>query len=139
MSETVAGWCRYDSDEFYLLSTLLRILNPVHLLNAGRYSSKGFGYMLRSERAFQQELILLAVGIPVAIWLGDSGVERALLIGSILLAMLVEVINSAIETVVDRISLERSELSGRAKDLGSFAVLIALINMAMVWLLVLLD
>ena len=111
----------------------------MHLLNAGRYSSKGFGYMLRSERAFQQELILLAGGVPLAIWLGDSGVERALLIGSILLAMLVEVINSAIETVIDRISLERSELSGRAKDLGSFAVLIALINIVVVWALVLLD
>jgi diacylglycerol kinase (ATP) len=121
------------------LSALLRILNPVHLLNAGRYSSKGFGYMLRSERAFQQELILLAAGVPLAIWLGDSGVERALLIGSILLVMLVEVLNSAIETVLDRVSLEQHELSGRVKDLGSFAVLIALVNMVVVWALVLLN
>ena len=121
------------------MSALLRILNPVHLLNAGRYSSKGFGYMLRRERAFQQELVLLAVGVPLAVWLGDSGVERVLLIGSILLAMIVEVINSAIETIVDQISLERSDLAGRAKDLGSLAVLIALINIGIVWALVLLD
>ena len=121
------------------MNALFRILNPVHLLNAGRYPSKGFAYMVRRERAFQQELILLAVGVPLAIWLGDSGVERVLLIGSILLAMIVEVINSAIETTIDRISLERSELSARAKDLGSLAVLIALINIVVVWALVLLD
>jgi len=121
------------------LNRLLRILNPVHILNAGRYSSRGFRYMIREERAFQQELIFTAVGVPLAIWLGDSGVESALLIGSLLLAMLVEVLNSAIESVVDRVSLERSELSGRAKDLGSFAVMIALINVVVVWALVLLG
>jgi diacylglycerol kinase (ATP) len=100
---------------------------------------RGFVYMARRERAFQQELILLAVGVPLAIWLGESGVERVLLIVSILLAMIVEVVNSAIETAVDRISLERSELSGRAKDLGSLAMLIALINIVVIWALVLLD
>jgi diacylglycerol kinase (ATP) len=121
------------------LNSLLRILNPLHLLNASRYSSKGFGFMLRNERAFQQELILLIAGVPLAIWLGDSGVERALLIGSILLAILVEVVNSAVETVVNRISLEQHELSGQAKGLGSFAVAIALINIVVVWVLVLVD
>jgi len=121
------------------MNALLRILNPVHLVKAGWYSSKGFVYVLRSERAFQQELILLAIGVPLAIWLADSGIERVLLIGSILLVMLVEVINSAIETVVDQISLERSELALRAKDLGSLAVLIALINILIVWVLLLTD
>jgi diacylglycerol kinase (ATP) len=95
--------------------------------------------MVRRERAFQQELILLVVGVPLAIWLGESSVERVLLIVSILLAMIVEVINSAIETTIDRISLERSELSARAKDLGSLATLIALINIVVVWTLALLN
>ena len=120
------------------MKALRRILNPVHLVNAAWYSSKGLVYVLRSERAFQQELILLAVGVPLAIWLADTGIERVLLIGSILLVLFVEVINSAIETVVDQISLERSELALRAKNLGSLAVLIALINIGLVWALVLL-
>lgn len=77
--------------------------------------------------------------IPVAVWLGDNGVERALMIGSLLVVLIVELINSAIETVVDRIGTELHDLSGRAKDLGSAAVFISLIAVPVVWGLVLLG
>ena len=75
----------------------------------------------------------------MALWLGDNAVEQALLIGSLLLVMMVELLNSAIEAAIDRIGPERHELSGRAKDLGSAAVFIALLNVAVLWLLMLLS
>jgi diacylglycerol kinase (ATP) len=78
------------------------------------------------------------VAVPAAFWLGHTGVERALLIGSVLLALIVELVNAAIEATVDRISLEEHRLAKRAKDIGSAAVMVALLNAAAVWLLVLL-
>ena len=84
-----------------------------------------------------QELALCLVMIPLGVWLGQTGVERALLIGSLLLVLIVELLNSAIEAVVDRFGGEQHELSGRAKDIGSAAVFIALLNVAIVWGLVL--
>ena len=109
------------------------------LLNAARYSWAGLKAAWRNEEAFRQEGLLCAALTPAALWLGDDAVERALLIGSLLLVMMVELLNSAIEAAIDRIGSERHELSGRAKDIGSAAVLIALLNAAVVWLMILLS
>lgn len=79
-----------------------------------------------------------AILLPSGLWLGNNGVEKAMLCGSVLLVLIIELLNSGIESVVDRVSNERHPLSGRAKDLGSAAVFVALFNMAMVWVLVLL-
>lgn len=92
----------------------------------------------KHEEAFRQEVFLLLVSVPLAIWLGDNGIEIALLIGSVLLLLIVELLNSAVEAVVDRFGGEIHELSGRAKDMGSAAVFVAMVNTAVVWLLVLL-
>jgi diacylglycerol kinase (ATP) len=106
-------------------------------LNATRHSLAGLT-AAGHEDAFRQELILVALLSPVALWLGDTGIERAVLIGSLILVMIVELLNSAIEATVDRISLESHRLAKRAKDIGSAAVMLALLNAAAVWLLVLL-
>lgn len=103
------------------------------LLRAFRNSWNGLKGVLRAEQAFQQELALAVVLVPLAFWLGRTKVERALLISSVLLLLLTELVNSAIETVVDRIGLERHELSGLAKDIGSSAVLLSFVNLCVVW------
>ncbi len=92
----------------------------------------------KHEEAFRQEVFLLLVSTPLAFWLGNTGIDIALLIGSVLLLLIVELLNSAVEAVVDRFGGEIHELSGRAKDMGSAAVFIAMINVGLVWLLVLL-
>ena len=107
------------------------------LLIAARISLEGFRAAL-SEAAFRLELSLAAFLIPLGLYLGATGAERALLVGSVLLVLVVELLNSTMEAVVDRISLELHPLSKRAKDLGSAAVMVALCNVAVVWLLVLL-
>ena len=109
------------------------------LLNATRYSLEGIAAALRHEAAFRQELMLAAVLLPLGMWLGDDGIERALLTGSVLLLLVVELLNSAIEAAVDRVSLENHELAKRAKDYGSAAVMMSLAMLAAVWLLVLLP
>jgi len=113
------------------------------LWHAGRYSLHGLGAAYRHETAFRQELILGAVLIPLAFALAVysplSWTQCALLIASVLLILLVELLNSAIESAVDRISNEQHTLSKRAKDTGSAAVLLALVNCAAVWGLVLFD
>jgi len=109
------------------------------LIKATGYSLQGLAAAGRHETAFQQELALTVVLIPLALWLGDSGLERAVLITVWLLVLMFELVNSAIEAVVDRIGPEQHVLSGRAKDIGSAVVLVALVNAAAVWLLVLLD
>lgn len=109
------------------------------LIRATGYSLRGLAAATRHETAFQQELALSIVLVPLALWLGDSGLERALLIAVWLLVLMFELVNSAIEAVVDRIGPEQHTLSGRAKDIGSAVVLLALVNAALVWLLVLLD
>jgi diacylglycerol kinase (ATP) len=81
----------------------------------------------------------LVLAVPAAFWLGESGVERALMIGSVLVALVVELVNAAIEAAVDRISLEDHRLAKRAKDIGSAAVMVSLANAAVVWALVILD
>ena len=96
-------------------------------------SWKGLTGALRSEAAFRQEVALAVVLIPLGIWLGQSGIERALLVGSVLVVLIVELLNTGIEAVVDRIGPERHELSGLAKDVGSAAVLISFVLLAVVW------
>ena len=105
--------------------------------NAFHYSRAGLHAAYRHEDAFRQEVLLALVLIPLAIWLGEGAVERVLLIGCVLLVLIVELINSAIEATVDRISLDLHPLAKRAKDIGSAAVMIALLNAALVWVLVL--
>jgi diacylglycerol kinase (ATP) len=107
------------------------------LANAWGYSIKGFRACFRHEEAFRQELFVLLLLIPLGLWLGENGIERALLVGSLLLIPLVELLNSAIEAVVDRHGGEWHELSGRAKDIGSAAVFLVIVLAAVVWLLVL--
>jgi diacylglycerol kinase (ATP) len=100
-------------------------------------SRKGFYGAFREEAAFRQELLLALVVIPLGLYLGASGIERALLVGPMFLVLIVELLNSAIEATVDRIGLERNALSGLAKDLGSAAVLLSLTLLAVTWILVL--
>jgi diacylglycerol kinase (ATP) len=107
------------------------------IVRATWISIKGLRAAVRTEAAFRLELLVLVLLIPAAWTLTRVGVERALLIGSWLLVMIVELINSAIETVVDRIGSERHDLSGRAKDLGSAAVFAAIVLAVSVWLFVL--
>ena len=107
------------------------------LINATGFSWQGLKAAFKNEAAFRLEVYLSIILIPLGIWLGETGMERALLIGSILLVMIVELINSGMEAVVDRFGGEQHELSGRAKDVGSAAVLIALINVVAIWCLVL--
>ncbi len=100
-------------------------------------SMKGLAGAYREEAAFRQELALAVVVIPLGLWLGRNGIERALLVAPMFLVLVVELINSAIEATVDRIGLGRHKLSGLAKDIGSAAVLMSLTLLAVVWLLVL--
>ena len=92
-----------------------------------------------NEQAFRQEVYLSIVLIPLALYLGENGLERALLVSVVLLILVIELINSGIEAIVDRVSTEYHELSGRAKDIGSAAVLLSLINAAIVWALVIIK
>ncbi|MEI7611573.1 MAG: diacylglycerol kinase [Betaproteobacteria bacterium] len=107
--------------------------------NALHYSLAGLRAAFSCEDAFRQEALLAALLIPVSFFLPVSGVGRALMIASVLLVLIVELLNSAIEAAVDRVSLDRHHLSKRAKDIGSAAVLLALINVAVVWGCVLLG
>lgn len=110
---------------------------PARLIRAIACSRAGFSAAWKNEEAFRQELLLALVLVPLALWLGDSGVERALLVGSLVLVVLIELINTAVEVVVNRISTDHHELSGLAKDLGSAAVSVSLVNAVVIWLLVL--
>ena len=109
------------------------------LLNAFGYSLAGIKEAHRNEDAFRQEVLLAAFLLPLAFWLEPAAIGRALMIGSVLLLLIVELLNSAIEATVDRISLDDHRLAKRAKDIGSAAVLITIVNLVMVWLLVLLG
>jgi diacylglycerol kinase (ATP) len=111
----------------------------VRLWNAFGYSIAGFRAAYKHEDAFRQEVWLAIVLVPLALWLPVTMIAKALMIGSVLLVIIVELINSAIEATVDRISLENHDLAKRAKDIGSSAVLVSLINVCVVWGLVLLG
>ncbi len=103
------------------------------------YSMDGLRAAYRHEVAFRQEVWLSIVLIPLALWLPASHLGKALMIGSILLVLIIELINSAIEAIVDRVSLERHDLSKRAKDAGSAAVMVSLVNVVVTWILVLMP
>ena len=107
------------------------------IIRAGRCSLQGLRTIWTNEAAFRQETVLVVLLTPLALYLGDSGLERGLLCFSLLLVLLVEIINSAIESVVDRIGPEHHPLSGAAKDLGSLAVAVTLFMAGLTWLLVL--
>ena len=104
---------------------------------AFHYSLEGFRAAYKCEDAFRQEALLAALLIPLAFFLPVTGVGRALMIASVLLVLIVELVNSAIEATVDRVSLDRHHLSKRAKDIGSAAVFLALSNVVIVWACVL--
>ena len=107
------------------------------IVMATRHSWQGLRAAYRLEEAFRQEAWLCLLLLPLGLYLGDGGVEKALLIGSVLLLPLVEILNSAVEATVDRVGTEQHELAGRAKDMGSAAVAIAIALLAATWLLVL--
>ncbi|QVL47874.1 MAG: diacylglycerol kinase [Thiocapsa sp.] len=103
------------------------------------YSMKGFKACFELEEAFRQEVFLLIPLIPLGLWLGHSAVERALLVGSLLIVPIVELLNSAIEANVDRVGMERNELSARAKDIASAAVFSSIVFAVVVWGLILIP
>ena len=103
------------------------------ILRATKFSAQGLAQAWQHEAAFRQELVLILLLAPVAAWLGQTALERAVLIGCCLIVLIVELINSAIEAAIDRHGDEHHELSGRAKDMGSAAVLVSLVLVAVVW------
>ena len=109
------------------------------IFRAARFSSQGLASAWKHEAAFRQEVLLVLILIPSAFWLGQTIMEIALLIACCLLVLIVELLNSAIEAVVDRIGNEHHELAGRAKDMGSAAVFVSLVFLAVVWLAVIGD
>ncbi len=109
----------------------------VRIWRAFFYSLEGFAAALRHEHAFRQELLLCVVMLPFAVFMPLNAVERVLLIGSLLLVLVVELLNSAIEAVVDRVSLDNHDLSKRAKDLGSAAVFLSFVIVIVTWWLIL--
>jgi len=121
----------------YMTNPLKGITDIKRIIRATAYSFAGFKAAIVGEAAFRQELALFVILAPLGAWLGQTGIERALLIGSLMVVLIVELLNSAVEAVVNRISTERHELSGIAKDLGSAAVFVALALVVVVWALLL--
>ena len=109
------------------------------LIRALRFSYNGLRDALVDEAAFRQEAVLAVILIPVAVWLGEDNIERALMIGVLLVVLIVELLNTAVETAIDRIGSEYSDLSRKAKDLGSAAVFLSLALVVLVWALMLLN
>lgn len=109
----------------------------MRIWNAFGYSLEGLCAAYKHEAAIRQEALLALLLIPLALWLPGSHIGKALMIGSVLLVIIIELLNSAIEAIVDRVSLEHHELAKRAKDIGSAAVMVSLINVLVVWGLVL--
>ncbi|WP_373097512.1 diacylglycerol kinase [Zhongshania sp.] len=107
-----------------------------HVLDAYKYSLKGLRAAWRHEVAFRQEIVLATLLLPLALWLGTNASERALLIGSVVIVIVVELLNSAIEAIVDRISTELHPLSGQAKDLGSAAVMLSMLLCLSCWVMI---
>ena len=106
------------------------------LINAAGYSLAGLLAAIRNEDAFRQELALAIVLIPLGLWFGPGGLAKAALVASVLLVLIVELLNSAVEAAVDHTSLDRHPLARRAKDIGSAAVLVALMNVLATWTLI---
>ena len=103
------------------------------IVKSGRYSLQGLRATFREEEAFRVEVLLALVLLPLGLYFGETAVEKVLLAGSIVLVLIVEVLNSAIESVVDRLGSQQNELSGRAKDQGSAAVFLSLLLVLLVW------
>lgn len=103
------------------------------IVRASVYSLQGFAHAWKYEAAFRQEIALTAFLVPLALWLGEDRIERAMLIGTCLFVLIVELLNSAVEAAVDRFGDEHHEMSGRAKDLGSAAVFLSLALLAFLW------
>ena len=106
------------------------------IINATGYSFRGLSAAFKHESAFRQELALAVILAPVAIYAGQTNVERSILIGSLLLVLIVELLNSSIEAIVDRVGHEHHELSGQAKDIGSAAVFVSLANVVITWVII---
>ncbi len=111
--------------------------HPARVLKATLWSLQGLKAAWLHESSFRLEVYLLVVLAPLALWMGADGVERALLLGSCLLVLAVELLNSAIEAVIERFGPEQHELAGRAKDMGSAAVFVCMVNVVLVWGLIL--
>ena len=107
------------------------------IVMASRYSMLGLLAAYKNEAAFRQECLLFIIMSPLGFYLGESGVERAILIGSLFLVLVVELLNSSVEAIVDRVGEDFHELSGRAKDIGSAAVFVSLINVVVIWAVIL--
>ena len=107
------------------------------LWNASRYSLEGLGAAFKHEGAFRQEVLLALILAPIALFMPVAGIGKALMIASVVLVLIVELLNSGLEATVDRISLDHHRLAKRAKDIGSAAVFLSLVNVAVVWLVVL--
>jgi diacylglycerol kinase (ATP) len=110
---------------------------PRRVLLATKWSLQGLRFAWLYESSFRLEVYLLVVLGPLGLWLGNNGVERALLVGSVLLVLSVELLNSAVEAVIERYGAEHHELAGRAKDMGSAAVFVLMINVVLTWALIL--
>lgn len=110
---------------------------PSRLLKAARWSWQGLCAAWLNESSFRLEVVLTVVLAPLGLWLGQNGVERALLVGPLLLVLAAELINSAIEAVIERYGPEWNVLAGRAKDMGSAAVFVLLANVGLCWALIL--
>ncbi len=110
-----------------------------HVLVAARYSWQGLRAAWRKEEAFRQEVVVALVAVPAGFLVGENALERALLVAVVLLVLVVELLNTGIENVVDRIGHDPHKLSGRAKDVGSAAVAMAILLAAVVWGLLLFD
>ena len=127
----------YHSNSLIMKSPFKGKTGIKRLANAFTYSVAGTLAAFKHEDAFRQEVILSAILIPLAIYLGQTVIEQALMIASILLIIIVELLNSSLEATVDRISIKRHKLSKRAKDIGSAAVFFSLVNAAAIWFLIL--
>jgi diacylglycerol kinase (ATP) len=109
------------------------------IIKAAGYSKQGLQAAWANEAAFRQEVLLALIMIPAAFWVAENSIELILLISVVFLVLIVELLNSAVEAVVDRIGDEHHELAGRAKDIGSAAVLISLVLTAVVWAIIVLS
>jgi diacylglycerol kinase (ATP) len=109
------------------------------LVYAAKYSMQGIAACFRHESAFRQETVLVLFTIPLALWLGETGLERTVMVAVVLLIPIVELLNTGVENLVDRVGDEPNELSGRAKDVGSAAVLLSIVLAIVVWALILVD
>ncbi|WP_226470380.1 diacylglycerol kinase [Luteimonas panaciterrae] len=112
---------------------------PARILLAAKWSMQGLRAAWLHESSFRLEVYLFVILAPLGWWLGENGVERALMIGSVLLVLSIELLNSAVEAVIERYGPEHHELAGRAKDMGSAAVFVLLLNVALVWAAILLP